>query len=701
MTLQHPLSVEEICNKLRPIFGKKIDEIYFQYSVADGREERDEIVHLLNTLYQKNLNKLLDKGVLLEPPREEAIDGEYPLATISYANKKLFDFKLREKDWPRHICVTGMSGSGKTTFAFKIIEALNTHKKPYLIFDWKKSFRPLITKDNSILVFTVGDEKVNNTFKTNINQPPKGVAPKEWINVLSDLLTECFSASFGVHKVILETLDEAFKEWGIYHGSENYPTWNHIKWRLEEKLNKIQGREAGWMESALRIATVMTFGEFGKTVNYKGEKSISVEKLLDKKVIMELNSLGSVEKTFFCDFILTYIYKLKKARQNSATQKFDHAIIVDEAHNIFLKKPTSFTNETVTDMIYREMREYGTSLICLDQHVSKISDTVKGNSACHIAFQQQLPQDIYEISEIMQLRESRHYFSQLPVGNAIVKLAERYTLPFLIEVPYVETRNQTITDEDIRSRMQAIGLSRDYENKIDPEFNKTIEFPIVHPNTQYPIPNTPRSADTEFNKAIESPQPIEQTPIEQVSLGAKRSGSEAVWERSSLEGEADLEGEAGLTEVQQTIHEYITAHLDAGIPLEQIENTLEQSKSQGNYTSQDIIVAINKAFENQLTTSFKNSDVTTKYIQKEKTEHLSPVTCHLSPRDSLNRDEQVFIEFLQKNPTHILSTVEVYRQIGLSARKGTNVKNSLQEKGLIKIKEIKYDKGWKKLIRLA
>jgi len=45
--------------------------------------------------------------------------------------------------------------------------------------------------------------------------------------------------------------------------------------------------------------------------------------------------------------------------------------------------------------------------------------------------------------------------------------------------------------------------------------------------------------------------------------------------------------------------------------------------------------------------------------------------------------------------------VEVYQQIGLSARKRTNIKKQLQEKGLIKIEEIKYDKGWKKLIRLA
>ena len=629
--IQRPLAIEEICNKLRPVFGKKIDEIYFQYTVADGREEREEIAHVLNTLYQKYLNQLLDKGVLLEPPRKELIDGTYNLATISYAKKKLFDFTLREQDWSRHICVSGMSGSGKTTFAFKIVEALNKHNKPYLIFDWKKSFRPLSAENNSIMTFTVGNEKVSNLFKTNINQPPKGVAPKEWINVLSDLLTECFSASFGVHKVILETLDQAFKEWGIYSGSENYPTWNHIKWRLEEKLDKIHGREAGWLESALRIATVMTFGEFGKTVNYKGDNSFTVEELLDKRVVMELNSLGSIEKTFFCEFILTYIYKLKKARQNEANCNFNHAIIVDEAHNIFLKKPTNFANESTTDMIYREMREYGTSLICLDQHISKISDTVKGNSACHIAFQQQLPQDIYDVSEIMNLRENRHYFSQLPVGSAIVKLAERYAMPFLIEAQYIEMRNKNITDEYIKARMQAVMLGQSYENKIDPEFNEAIENPV-------------------------SVEPIisENKPV-------------------------DI-SENNLTEVQQMIYDFVTAHLDEGVELGEIEKILEKSKTQGEYTTSDIILVINSIFENQLATS-KNLK-TVKY-------------------DNLESDEQVFMEFLQKNPGHNLSTTEVYRQIGLSARKGTGTKKNLEEKGLIRIEEIKYNKGWKKLIRLS
>lgn len=344
---------------------------------------------------------------------------------------------------------------------------------------------------------------------------------------------------------------------------------------------------------------------------------------------------------------------MKKARQNYASNGFDHAIIVDEAHNIFLNKPTNFTNESTTDMIYREMREYGTSLVCLDQHISKISDTVKGNSACHIAFQQQLPQDIYDISEIMSLRENKHYFSALQVGTAIVKLSERYTSPFLIEVPYVETRKKDITDEDIKSRMQAMIMNQEYEKEIDPE----------------------------FNKAIEKPKEVVAKPVEPKTIKTKQD----IFESKPTENPIiESKPEINLTEVQQTLHDFIVDHTKAGIDLKDIENTLEKSKAQGNYTSSDIMTAINKAFENQLVVTFKRNDVTKKGVHSE-----------------LNTDEQVFMEFLQKNPNHTLSTTEVYRQIGLSARKGTNAKKGLNEKGLIKIEEVKYDKGWKKLIRLS
>lgn len=299
------ITAEELCRKLKPIFGKKIDRLYMQYTLTDSREKRAEIEQALSVLYEKHLNTtLLNEKVLLPPPDEETIAGEYPLGVITYADKELYPFGLREKDWIRHVCISGMSGSGKTMLAFVILKEMLKHEKPFIVFDWKKSFRPLLKVDREIMCFTVGNPKVANLFKININRPPAGVSPKEWVGILCDLITESFFASYGVHKLLTETLDKAFRDFGVYTGSENYPTWYQIKDRLEEmSANRHgRGRESEWLESALRIAHALTFGYFGEVVNSKDKYTLSVEELMDKKIIFELKSLNNTEKKFFCEF---------------------------------------------------------------------------------------------------------------------------------------------------------------------------------------------------------------------------------------------------------------------------------------------------------------------------------------------------------------------------------------------------------------
>jgi hypothetical protein len=352
-----------------------------------------------------------------------------------------------------------MSGSGKTTFAFQILGNFIMHKKPFMVFDWKKSFRPLMQIDKEIMCFTVGNDNVSNLFKININEPPKGVGPKEWVSILCDLIVESFFASFGVHKVIREVMDQAFRDFGVYKGSKNYPTWKQIKDRLEDKADEMhgkRGRESEWMESALRIADSLTFGGFGEAINCKDSYGFTVSELLNKKVIFELHALGTAEKKFFCEFLLNYIYFMKKFTQEGYSNKFKNAIIVDEAHHIFLKNKPNFMKESITEVIYRELREYGISLICLDQHISKLSEVVAGNSATNIAFQQVLPQDVETISSLMQIRERRKYFSMLPVGEAIVRLAERHYEPFHFKVPNINVKSKIMKDKEIKENMQEL-----------------------------------------------------------------------------------------------------------------------------------------------------------------------------------------------------------------------------------------------------
>ncbi|MDA3837073.1 MAG: DUF87 domain-containing protein [Nanoarchaeota archaeon] len=837
-------SVEELAAGLKPLFGKKIDELYFRYSVASTLEEKNEIHQILSSLYQKHLNKLLDKQVLLAPPKEGTVDGEYPLAKVSYADKDLYGFGLREKDWPRHVCVSGMSGSGKTTFAINILKEFIKKDKPFLVFDWKSSFRPLTSLDKNLMTFTVGNDKVSNLFKVNINRPPKGVNPKEWINTLCDLLTESFSASFGVHKILLETLDEIYEAWGIYKGATHYPNWQHVKRMLEAKGREAKGRETGWYESALRIASVLTFGSFGQFVNYDGKRGMSIEDLFDKRVVLELNSLSTIEKKFFCEYVLTYIYRLKKANPNAIDAGFNHAILVDEAHNVFLKKTTNFMAESVTDMIYREMREYGTGLICLDQHISKLSDTVVGNSACHIAFQQQLPQDIEAISSLMQMRETKESFSQLPIGKAIIKLSERHTTPFLVSVPYTDLREGKITDDDIRVRAQCL-VEGFRGEKEDPEFIEEIKFtrepedrPMVAltgDKDHHPISEVVSSVEDVVNPVNSSDnRTIEQPPIESAESFtytlpfSEQSNNRQIEESLSTETDpenpeissieqsehplpkaSDLQLQASssdvksptsemlpsfpvvsetpsLTPAQEVLYYFACEKMNEGMKLNQIESLLEEGLHEEYYTTTDIMKAINHAFEQQFKSSKKIKESVSASVEKIITPTLKPQTSTVneikiptpvntdqliaptnlgelstlspnlestptinsqqseiperpiveekreepvasnpemknqtsvsktSPALSVNcqpstvnsplkisEEELKLLKFLKENPAHKNATVALYDIVGLSARKGNVIKNKLLEKNLIKVEEVKSDKGWKKYIRLA
>ena len=756
MQSQRALTVEEICSKLKPVFGKKIDDLYLKYAMADSKEEREEIAQMVNALYHKHLSELLNKKVLLEPPEKEDMDGEYSLATISYADKKLYPFKLREKDWVRHFCISGMSGSGKTTLAFHVIKNFIEKGKPFLVFDWKKSFRPLMIEDGEIMTFTVGNENVSNYFKININQPPENIPPKEWINVLCDLITESFFASYGVHKIILETLDEAFKDFGVYSGSKNYPTWNEIKWRLEGKLEKKKGREASWLMSAMRIAHILTFGNFGKALNYKGKDSMTIEDLLNKKVIFELNALGTIEKKFFCEMILTYIYKFKKAREGAISQNFDHAIVVDEAHNIFLKEKTHFVKESVTDMIYREMREYGTALVCLDQHISKISDTVAGNSACHVAFQQQLPQDIETISGLMQLRDKRQFFSMLPVGSAIVKLSERYTHPFLVQVEDVELRKEKVSDKDVAEKMKCIFLGKEVEDGKDPEFKEALMQPEYSQEKERMkrklarVPNhalfngeheefqgigtgigkdwsfqkledfqeIPSELSVDYAREDEEVQEVEGI-TEQVQEKQPKKTQLKMQEIAVEKPEKPVETEIAenyLNPVQEILYEFVQKKLAMKMPLREIERVLNENTHRGNYSILDVSKVVNYALEQSFVVvgmprsrPRNNTQNTPKNVitqekqniykpQKHTSEHN--ITENIVQDNQQDKEQEEFLIFLQNNPNHDYSTVDIYKKLGLSARKGNKIKNQLLDKGLIKVEEKKYDKGWKKLIRL-
>jgi len=110
-------------------------------------------------------------------------------------------------------------------------------------------------------------------------------------------------------------------------------------------------------------------------------------------------------------------------------------IFLEEAHNVLLRHLRGY--ETVVEMILRQVREYGVGICLLDQHPSLMSLPALG-TFCTIAFNLRTREDVEVMRSSLSLGEDADYLRKLKVGQAIVKLQDRYVKPFLVQFPRAE-----------------------------------------------------------------------------------------------------------------------------------------------------------------------------------------------------------------------------------------------------------------------
>jgi hypothetical protein len=110
--------------------------------------------------------------------------------------------------------------------------------------------------------------------------------------------------------------------------------------------------------------------------------------------------------------------------------------------------------ETITDIILREIREFGESLIIVDQDPSLLSIPAIGNTYATICMNLKAGNDVNVMRSVLNLSfEDKDFLSKLEVGQAIVKLQGRWPDPFLVHIPKVNIAKGKVTDADLQSRM--------------------------------------------------------------------------------------------------------------------------------------------------------------------------------------------------------------------------------------------------------
>jgi len=425
------MNIEKLARKLEPLMPEKVDRWFRLRDMAepDLRSLLDKEMILLT---HKKLGDFHSK-ILLSLPTERKARGQINLGTILYEKEKWLA-GISRSELLQNMAIFGRSGAGKTNVAFHILAQLVDKKIPFLFLDWKRTARHLLPHLRTrVQVLTPGRNLT--PFTVNPLVPPPGLEQHLYINQLVDILASAYTLGDGARSLLQKAISECYAQ------SKKCPTLHDVSSALEKQ--ELKGRATGWRISALRALQSLKFS--GITGGAQESQSDVMASLASSNTVVELDGLNQAGKKFLIPLLCLWLYHLFLAQ--GEREKLKLVIFLEEAHHILHSRAQS-GGESIMEMLLRQCREIGIGMIVIDQHPHLISSAVLGNTYTTVCLNLKDPGDIRKAAALSLVdEEDKGYFSQLPVGQGIVKLQDRWNKPFLVQFPLSKVEKGQVTDD--------------------------------------------------------------------------------------------------------------------------------------------------------------------------------------------------------------------------------------------------------------
>ncbi len=515
------MTARETLRKLAPLIGearvKRLWRAYLSANATDRRELENSLEAYAAQLL--NDNPAANETGQFPPPPPEKCLGDIDLGKAAYCGKEMCLFGLRSQELLRHVGIYGSSGSGKSNAIALILDSLIQQETPFLLVDFKRTFRALLKDHPNLWVFTGGDAKTA-AFRMNPLIPPPGSTPQVWLRKVTSALSHGFMQGAGSESLLITAMSTAYEQAAQ---EERWPTFEDVAIALETV--PARGRKGMWLDSAKRAVTSLTEGNAKDAFCHPD--SLDPALLLRQSVVLELDLLNQAEQTFLSEILLLWIIQYRM-NQHGPREELRHVILIEEAHHLLRTPPgVGDGSEPVIHTALREVRELGESVILATQNASVVPVSVFGNQATTLAFHTKHASDVRATAQAMLLKdECKDELGRLPVGEAIGRIP-RWTEPVRIRLDYRPIAKGTVTDACIREHMRYRAYSTD---------TRLSHFLQPKPSVSSAIP----IADDKQLEATESREPSTQVPtnsdvVTTPSTTPKKEEKDSICKPSDLE----------------------------------------------------------------------------------------------------------------------------------------------------------------------